>query len=61
VSAEFADRVADAQHRVEAGHGTDEDLRLLALDRILWGAAIAADAGCDAYGTRVLPISGGVR
>jgi hypothetical protein len=58
-AAGFADRVAEAQHRVEAGHGTPEDERLLALDRVLWGAAIAADAGCDAYGARVLPIVGG--
>lgn len=55
-ASDFAGRVAEAQHRIEAGHGTDEDRQVLALDRVLWGAAIAAGVGCDAYGQRVLPV-----
>lgn len=57
---EQAARVRAAQHRIDTGHGTPEDEQILAADRLRWyGAALAADAGCDGYGTRVLPIQGG--
>lgn len=64
-AAEWAARVREAQFAVEAGHGTDEDRRVLDLDRRrFYGGVCAAEAGIDAYGTRVLPVKpvhGGTR
>lgn len=61
MTAGFADRVREAQFRIDAGHGTAEDERLLALDRVLWGAAVAAEAGCEAYGDPAVTRIGGRR
>jgi hypothetical protein len=59
---DWPDRVRAAQRRVDAGHGTDADVRLLALDRRRWyGGACAGEAGIDAYGERVLPVIGSAR
>lgn len=56
-----ADRVREAQFRIEAGHGTPEDFRLLEVDRLRWGADIAASFCIDAYGDPAVTRIGGQR
>lgn len=61
IAGDYADRVREAQFRVEAGHGTAADLRLLEVDRILWGAGMAAEDAAAPCGDPADTRTGGVR